>query len=230
MTRPVPTASTALLRALLRGGGSARAADGLQIFQEAFRRDSDYRNYKAEVTMVLKERSSTTTSRKLEISNLVVKGDGARSLIAFNSPADVKGTKVLTASHPERSDEQWIFLPAFSRVKQISTANQSVSFMGSEFSYEDLNAINVSVSKFAYKYVRDEDLGGFPCFVVERRPKYDGSSYVRQLVWVDKADYVLRKIEFYDQDPKAVKILTATGYKKYGDKVLRAGEMTMENL
>jgi outer membrane lipoprotein-sorting protein len=211
-------------------GGSARAADGLQIFQEAARRDSGYHHYRADVTMVLKEKAATLSSRKLEVANLEAKGGGARSLIIFDSPADVKGTKVLTASHLDSADEQWIYLPAFSRVKQISTANQSASFMGSEFSYEDLNSINVLVSKFTYTYLRDEVADGAPCFVVERRPKYDNSGYVREIVWVDKADYVLRKVEFYDRDAKPFKILTATGYSKYLDKFLRAGQMTMENL
>jgi outer membrane lipoprotein-sorting protein len=218
------------LPTLLIGVGRARAADGLQIFQEAVRRDAGYHDYKADVTMVLKEKADVTSTRKLEVSNLEVKNDGARTLIAFDSPADVKGTKVLTASHPDRADEQWIYLPAFSRVKQISTAGQTASFMGSEFSYEDLNSINVLVAKFTYTFLRDEVEGGAPCFVVERRPRYESSAYVREVVWVDKTDYVMRKVEFYDRDAKPFKILTATGYKKYLGKYLRADEMRMENL
>jgi outer membrane lipoprotein-sorting protein len=212
------------------GGATALAADGLQIFQEAAARDSGYHHYKADVTMVLKDKTSTTSTRKMELSNMEVKGDGARTLVVFNNPADVKGTKVLTASHWRTADEQWIYLPAFSRVKQISTANQSASFMGSELSYEDLNSINLEVPKYSYTYLKDESLDGVPCFVVERRPRYESSSYVRQVAWLDKADYVIRRVEYYDQDPRPFKRLTVTGYHRFLNKYLRAAQMIMENL
>lgn len=216
------------LLGIARGRGAA-AADGQQIFQEVAARDAGYGTYKASVTMLLKEKSGSTSVRKLEIASKETKGDGARVLIVFNSPADVKGTKVLTASHVGKSDEQWIYLPAFSRVKQISTANQSAAFMGSEFSYEDLASINIQVAKFTYQYLKEETLDGAPCFVVERRPTYEKSAYLRQVAWIDEKDYVIKRVEYYDQDARPMKILRTSGYQKYLERHLRPAEMVMEN-
>jgi outer membrane lipoprotein-sorting protein len=212
---------------------SVAQPDGSKIFQEAYQRDIGYVSFAANVTMLLKEKSGSVATRKLDIASKEVKGDGARTLVTFSAPSDVKGTKVLTASHWSKADEQWIFLPAFSRVKQISTANQSASFMGSEFSYEDLNSINIQVPKFSYKYLKDEPLDGVPCFVVERRPRYDNSAYVRQTVWVDKKDYTIRRVEFFDAEAgesgAPMKVLTAAGYQHFLDRHFRAAEMVMAN-
>ena len=69
---------------------------------------------------------------------LEVTDDGDKSLMVFDEPRDVKGTALLTHAHKQEADDQWLYLPALKRVKRISSSNRSGSFMGSEFSYEDL--------------------------------------------------------------------------------------------
>ncbi|MGD0679159.1 MAG: outer membrane lipoprotein-sorting protein [Polyangiaceae bacterium] len=208
----------------------AVGADGLQIFEEAFRRDSGYGDYKSSVTMILRERSGDSIVRKMELSNLEVQGEGNRTLVVFDNPPDVKGTTILTATHTSSDDQQWIYLPSFQRVKQISTASQTVAFMGSEFSYEDINSITIQLSKFTYTYVRDEAVEGVPCFVVQRTPKYDHSAYSREVVWLDAHEYLVRRIDYFDRDNKPFKTLTVEGYDKYLDRFERPKQMTMVNL
>ena len=67
----------------------------------------------------------------------------------FVSPADVKGTKFLSYSHIKKDDDQWLYLPALKRVKRIASKNKSGSFMGSEFSYEDLSSFDAD--KYIYE-------------------------------------------------------------------------------
>jgi hypothetical protein len=208
----------------------ASGADGTQIFKEAARRDGGYGDYRSNVTMILRERSGSAIVRKMELSTLEVPGEGNRTLVVFDTPADVKGTAVLTATHASRDDEQWIYLPSFQRVKQISTANQAAAFMGSEFSYEDVNSIAIQLAKFSYTYVRDEVLDGLPCFVVQRVPRYDHSAYNHELVWLDTRDYLIRRVDYFDRDNKPFKTLTAEGYEKHLDRFYRPKQMTMVNL
>ena len=75
----------------------------------------------------------------------------------FDEPRDVKGTALLIHAHRESADDQWLYLPALKRVKRISSSNQSGSFMGSEFAYEDMSS--PEVEKFTYMYLRDEPVG-----------------------------------------------------------------------
>lgn len=208
----------------------ARGMDGSSIFQEAFERESGYGDYTSAVTMILKDRGGGSIVRKMELSNLEVRGDGTRTRVVFENPPDVKGTTVLTAAHEQRDDEQWIYLPAFKRVKQISTANQAAAFMGSEFSYEDVNSINIQPGKFTYRQVREEMLGARTCWVVERMPKYEHSAYRRELVWLDKAEYTIQRVEYFDGEDKPFKTLTMEDYEKYIGRFWRPKQMTMANL
>jgi hypothetical protein len=62
-----------------------------------------------------------------------------KSLIRFMSPADVRGVGLLSIDTEER-ENQWLYLPALQRVRRISSSQKSDSFMGSDFSYEDLES------------------------------------------------------------------------------------------
>src|SRR4051812_39419651 len=95
-----------------RGGGVA-ADDGERIFAEVSRRDRGYGDQQASVAMQLKRKSGSATTRLMDIAILEVPNDGTRTMVTFNSPLDVKGTKVLTYSREATDDAQWIYLPAF---------------------------------------------------------------------------------------------------------------------
>lgn len=99
--------------------------------------------------------------------------------------------------------------------------------MGSEFAYEDL--ASQEVEKYNYKYIRDEELNGVACFVVERYPAYEHSGYTKQLAWINKDRYVAEKIEFYDRKNDLLKTLSNSGYKQYLDQYWRPEVMLMEN-
>ena len=99
--------------------------------------------------------------------------------------------------------------------------------MGSEFSYEDISSFELD--KYSYTYLRDEKLAEFDTSVIEMKPLYKHSGYKRQLVWVDKNDYILRKTEFYDRKNSLLKTLIFSDYKLYQGKFWRALTMDMKN-
>ena len=212
-----------------RGGGRALADDGERIFAEVSKRDRGYGDQQASVAMQLKRKSGAVTTRLMDIAILEVPNDGTRTVVTFNSPLDVKGTKVLTYSHEAADDEQWIYLPAFKRVKQISDANKATSFMGSEFTYEDINSLTVQLQEFSYRFVKADELDGTACTVVERVPRYARSGYKRQLAWIDTSRYIVLKVEYYDTKDVLLKTLTLGKFRQYLDTLWRADEMVMTN-
>ena len=151
-----------------------------------------------------------------------------KSLTIFDTPRDIKGTAFLNFTHKVGDDDQWLYLPALKRVKRISSRNKSGSFMGSEFAYEDISS--QEVEKYAYKWVRDEVYEGRECFVVAYYPMDKKSSgYTRHVTWLDKKEYRVWKVEYYDRKNFLLKTLTAKGYRKYLDKYWRSDEMFMIN-
>ena len=200
---------------------------GLAIAQEADRRDSGYHDYRAEMTMLLRNKQGEESLRHMRTEALEVEGDGDKSMIVFDRPPDVKGTALLTYSHKQGNDDQWLYLPALARVKRISSSNKSGPFMGSEFAYEDLSS--QEVEKYTYRFLREEQLDGTMMFVSERYPVDSDSGYTRQVLWIDQAEYRPFKIEFYDRKASLLKTLVFRNYKQYLGRFWRAHEMYMEN-
>ena len=201
---------------------------GLAIVTEADRRDTNYGNSTAHMLMVLKNRHGQESRREIRMKNLEVINDGDKSLTIFDSPKDVKGTAFLNYTHKMGDDDQWLYLPALKRVKRISSRNKSGSFMGSEFSYEDISS--QEIEKYTYKWLREEEYEGMDCFVTERAPvDKKNSGYSRQVVWIDKQEYRTWQVQYYDRKNEHLKTLTMKNYKQYKDKFWRALEMHMAN-
>ena len=200
---------------------------GLQIATESRERARGFGNFTARQTMLLRNKQGQESRRELRIKVLEVEGDGDRSLFVFDEPRDVSGTAMLIHGRTDAADDQWLYLPALTRVKRISSSNRSGSFMGSEFSYEDMSA--PEVEKFTYRYLRDEPCGELTCTVVERFPTEERSGYLRQVVWQDKDELRVWKVEYFDRKDSHLKTLTLADYALYLDRFWQAGEQTMVN-
>ena len=202
---------------------------GLEIAKEIDRRDLGFGDSRTELQMLLTNRHGDKSVRKLRLATLENQGTdaGDKSLTVFSHPRDIKGTAFLSFTKILDPDDQWLYLPALKRVKRISSANKSGPFVGSEFAYEDL--VSFEVGKYDYKWLRDEPCGELDCFVVERFPKYENSGYTRQTVWVDKSEYRIRKIDFYDRKESLLKTLNQSGFEQYLEQYWRPLKMVMKN-
>lgn len=99
--------------------------------------------------------------------------------------------------------------------------------MGSEFAYEDLSS--QEVEKYSYSFIKEDEANGSPSLLVERIPEDEKSGYTRQLVWYNKDNYRVEKVEYYDRKNQLLKTLTQKDYKLYLDSYWRADEFVMVN-
>jgi len=200
---------------------------GMEISQEVKKRDVGWGDSKADMMMFLRNEHGQESVREIKIKSLEQQSDGDKSLTIFNKPKDVKGTAFLSYSHHTGADDQWLYMPALKRVKRISSRNKSGPFMGSEFSFEDFSSFEVE--KYSYKYLGDEVVNGQDNFIVEQFPLDENSGYTRRIVWVDKEEYLVQKIDYYDRKNSLLKTLTYVNYQEYLGKYWRAQSMQMEN-
>jgi outer membrane lipoprotein-sorting protein len=228
--------SKSILSAVIAFGLTSTAAlaatpeeKGLEIAKEIDLRDQGFGDSRTNLQMLLSNRHGETSERKLRLETLENPDPtvGDKSLTVFKHPRDVKGTAFLSYTKILDPDDQWLFLPALKRVKRISSANKSGPFVGSEFAYEDL--VSFEVGKYSYKWLRDEQCGDLECFVVERFPKYENSGYTRQMVWVDKGEYRIQKVDYYDRKETLLKTLVQSEFKQYLNKYWRPLKMVMKN-
>lgn len=204
------------------------AARGLEIAEEADRRDEGWGDSTTTLTMTLRNKQGQESTREMRNRSLEVADDGDKSLIIFDHPKDVRGTALLTFSHKTGNDDQWLYLPALKRTKRIASNNKSGPFMGSEFAYEDISS--QEVEEYTYKYLRDESYEGTPVYVIERYPTDDNSGYTKQIVWMDAERYIPLKVDYYDRKQSHLKTLTFHDYQQYKGKHWRPLRMEMENL
>ncbi len=142
--------------------------------------------------------------------------NGDKSLIEFKTPLDVKGTKFLSHEKINKNNNQWLYLPALKRVKRITSKNKSGSFMGSEFSYEDISSRDLSKYTYSKDY-KESKLDGIDVYIYERYPKDKDSAYSKQVLYVDKNKFLLYKAQFYDRKKELLKTGIYSGYKKFGN-------------
>jgi outer membrane lipoprotein-sorting protein len=200
---------------------------GLEIAKKADQVDQGFGSTTTALTMILTNKQGQESKRFMENRTLELVADGDKSLIVFKSPKDVEGTATLTFTHKEGADDQWLYLPAIKRVKRISSSNKSGPFMCSEFAYEDLSS--QEVEKYTYSFIKEDEANGSASLVVERIPLDEKSGYTRQLVWYNKSNYRVEKVEYYDRKNQLLKTLVQTDYNLYLDSYWRAGELAMEN-
>ena len=211
----------------LSSTAAASPEKGLEIAIELDKRDTGFKDSTSTMVMVLSDQHGQSTQRAIGNRTLEGSSEGDLSLVIFDSPGDVRGTAFLSHTKKAGSDDQWLFLPALKRVKRIASSNKAGPFMGSEFAYEDI--ASQEVEKYTYNYLRDEKVNGLDCFLVEYDPVDRKSGYSRQLVWIDKKEYRLQKIEFYDRKNSLLKTLSYANYNKFLGKYWRADTLSMEN-
>ncbi len=201
---------------------------GFEVAARSDRSDRGFGDSAVELEMILRNAAGKESRRTLQITTLEVADEsvGDKSLVVFDNPNDIKGTALLSHANILDPDDQWLFLPALKRVKRISSANKSGPFVGSEFAFEDFTSLELN--KYDYNWLREEDLDGLATDVVERTPRYESSGYTRQVSWVDRDIFQVRKVDFYDRRGDLLKTLTLSDYREY-DGVWRSHSFEMVN-
>lgn len=221
------TALAAAVSAALAQPPEDAATRGLAIARAAHAANRGFASERATLAMELVNPYGEVTKRRLTIETLEAREDGDRSKVTFLSPADVKGTQLLTWTHRSRDDDQWLYLPALRRVKRIAAAEVTGSFMGSELSYEDL--AGTEVEKFSYRFLDAAELEGRAASKLERVPRSRASGYGREVVWLDEEYQNPLRIEYYDRAGALLKVATFAGYRRHG-RLWRAESVAIENV
>ena len=184
---------------------------GRQIVEKAYNRPSGD-DQTSILTMTLTNGRGQTRVRKIKQFTKDF-GTVEKSVMFFQSPADVKNTSFMNWSYTaDKADDQWIYLPAIKKTKRISSDSKSDYFMGSDFTYDDLGDRKLDADK--HKLLKTETLNGKSCYVVESISKDEDYMYSKTITWIDKTNFIGVKKEFYDEDDDLLKVLTIKKVEK----------------
>ncbi len=195
-TRSLSAASVVLWSAILACSQAATAADNSArtIMEEAQRRtESESERYEGILRST--EKSGKTSEKRWTYERLGSHG-GAKSVIRFIAPAEVKGVALLVVNHVDRASDQWMWTPALERDRRIATQDRGTRFFGTDFSFEDLEERDVD--QFTYELLDDDVVAGAPCWRIEATPRNTkASQYTRSIFWIRKDHHLTARIESY---------------------------------
>ena len=210
--------------------GPARADD--PSANEIVKRSLDAYYYagadmRARVAMKLVNPQGQVRERDMTMLRLNIGRSGdQRYYIYFHGPADVKGTSFLVWKFPAREDDRWIYIPALKLVKRIAADDKRSSFVGSDFTYEDVSGRDLEDETHAL--IRKENHAGRPAYVVESRPK-GAADYAKRISWIDQERWLTLKEEYLDARNEPIRVFTADKVEQKG-KYWTASARTMKNL
>lgn len=156
------------------------------------------------------------TLNQLVIDQYTVKDrkKGQRTFMEFKAPANVKGTRFLMISNENGSVDQRIYLPHLGKVRRITgTTEGTQSFMGTDFSYNDMAYMERDPNLDTYKKEADEVYQGVPCYVIEATPKDTDSEYSKTRIWIQKDTNNFVRTELYNRSGSLVKVIEISDYK-----------------
>ena len=182
------------------------AAEIIERMEEAMRGESS----EAEMKMTI-ERPRYTR----EISMKAWALGEEFSLILITAPARDQGTTYL-----KRSDEIWNYVPNIDRTIKMPPSMMSQSWMGSDFSNDDLVRESSTIEDYEHSVLREEEYNGRNAWVLELIPKPDTPIvWGKVLMWVDQEHYIALKEENYDQRDELANTILFSEIGEMGGRV-----------
>ncbi len=189
--------------------------------------DGDTRYSMMDLSLV--KANGSKRERKVESWSIDV-GDDTKTMMFFTYPGDVKGTGFLTWNYDEigKDDDKWLYMPALKKTRRISGSSSKTDyFMGTDFTYDDMGDRNIDEDD--HKLLREENLDGYDCYVIESTPKDKREIYSKKISWIRKDCYMGIKVEYYDKLNKLHRVLNISDIKQVQGYWTR-GKMVMENV
>jgi len=167
------------------------------------------KDMQSKVLMKLISKSGNERIRELTMLRLNEGNNGDQKYyMYFHRPADVRGMTFMVWKYTGKDDDRWIYIPAIKLVKRIAADDKNSSFVGSDFSYEDVSGRDLSDDIYTLK--KEEKIKGRDAFVVESVPKKASNAYFsRKVSWIDKKTFLPLKEDYYDKRGDLYKTFTA---------------------
>ena len=138
------------------------------------------------------------------------------TLALITSPAKEKGQAFL-----KRQKDLWNWQPSIGRMIKMSSSLMGQSWMGSDFTNDDLIRESSTVNDYTHRLETTEKVREFDCYKLILTPKEDAAVvWGKVVMWVSTTDFVEIKTEFYDEDNELVNTFNGYDVKTYGNRKL----------
>ncbi len=138
------------------------------------------------------------------------------SLILITAPARDEGSAYL-----KRENEIWNWQPSINRTIKMPPSMMSQSWMGSDFSNNDLVREASIVIDYTHTLLRDSTVSGYDSYKIEMIPKPEAPVvWGKVITFISKDEYLQLRTEFYDEDDELVRLMEGSEIKEMDDRII----------
>ena len=138
------------------------------------------------------------------------------SLVLVTAPARDKGTATL-----KRHNEIWNWVPNIGRTVKLPPSMMMQSWMGSDFTNDDLVRESSIVYDYTHEMAGDSAISGYDCHKIILTPKPDAPVvWGKVQIWVSKQEYIQFRTEFYDEDGYLINVMEGMDVKEFDGRLL----------
>lgn len=138
------------------------------------------------------------------------------AMILVTSPAKEKGTVFLKSNK-----EVWNWVPSIERVIKLPPSMMTQSWMGTDFTNDDLVRESSIVDDYIHSFAGDSVIEGRSCYRILLIPKPESAVVWGKIaVWIDKEDYIQMRAEFYDEENNLINTMQSSDIKTMGGRLI----------
>jgi len=210
---------------------------GYEIAEKMINRKAPL-DIKSKLIMTLEDKKGNTTE---SIIRSYTKDAGEKQIMWFIYPPDSRGISLYKIESDKGRDLMKMWLPAFKRIRKISSSRKSDNFMGSDLSFEDLYSRELGDYSYTIEFIEESNQ-----YIMTSIPnKNIKSSYSKHVSWIDKENLLIRREESYNKSESLfktkefkyinidgfdlVKEITVTDIKKNHKTHLKFEEMVLNS-
>lgn len=135
------------------------------------------------------------------------------SIFQITAPKKDKGNGSLKIGR-----DMWTYNPKINRVIKLPPSMMSQSWMGSDFSNNDLSKADTILNDYTHEIVGKQTKDGVNLYEIKSMPKPGAPVIWGMQKLMIREDGIILEQTFYDEDMKAVKTMATTNIKEMGGK------------
>jgi len=182
----------------------------------------------SDVVMTLIDKKGKERQREFTMLRLDLEDGGTQKYyIYFRKPSDVSRLTFMVHKTPDGNDMRWIYVPSVDLVKPISADDKNSSFVGSDFSYEDVSGRHWTEDDHTFR--EEATLDEKAVYVVESVPKEAYKGFAKKVSYIDKISFLPLKEEYFDKKGNIIRIFRAEKLEDV-DGILTVTRRSIENV
>lgn len=184
--------------ALLLAPASVQAQTAEQIVRRVLESDPlGLNGAEIRAVAILTDKRGATRKLSFVAASKVYEPPLAKSIVRFSSPPDLAGAGFLQVQQRDGDDDRHLYLPALKRSRRISGNLRSGAFMGTDFSFADLDRRDLRDSTATL--LGTEKVGSSTCYVLDVVPRRSDAQYSHLELWVRKDNFLTLRTKMYDR-------------------------------